>query len=137
MACVFSSHCHLLHFLFSYFKEIKTQKVLLCNWYPHPKEKKNRYTRYSTLANVSPLSFIVPLLISQESTVSECCLSDSVEINVGPFSISLIFLTSFMTTLHLFCIQEQEPINNYTSDQILTCGVLNQSTPIKLIVKSA
>lgn len=112
-------------FCFHILKQIKTQKVLLCNWYPHPKE--SRYTSIQLLQIVSPLSFIVFFLMSQDSTVSEYCLSDSVEIECWTFLHFTIFFTPFTTTLHRFCIQEQEPINSYTSDHFLVYGVLNQS----------
>lgn len=72
-------------------------------------------------------SFISPFLMSQESTGSEYCLSDSVEIIVEHFSISLIFLHHLVPFyLHPFGSRGHEPMHSYISDQFLAYEVLYQ-----------
>lgn len=119
-------------FCFHVLKQIKTQKVLLCNWYPHPKE--SRYTSIQLLQMSALCHSLFSFYCPKTAQCQNIIYLTVLRLNVGHFSISLFFFTPFTTTLHRFCIQEQEPINSYTSDHFLVYGVFNQS--IKLIIRS-
>ena len=68
-------------------------------------------------------------LMSPASPASGYYLSESVEIDIGHFSISFIVFSHHAAPLylHLFCIQEREPPNSYTSLFSRWCVISNQS----------
>lgn len=91
----------LTSFLFSCFEEIKTKKVLLCSWYPHPKER-NRYPVFRLLQMSTLWSYKVSFLMSQESRVWEYVsiwwYGDKCWMFLH-FTNFFFFFTSFSTTL--------------------------------------
>lgn len=77
-----SPHCHWFHFLvvcFHALKKIKTKKVSLCNWYPHPLGR--RQPKFK-LMRMSALGSCYVWMAHKQPMKSECLSRDAV-INIG------------------------------------------------------